>query len=59
VRRRRPYLRALLEQGIIALPAGPSVIRLLPPLVMADHEADQMLDAIETVLGDGGTPGGR
>jgi acetylornithine/LysW-gamma-L-lysine aminotransferase len=53
-----PYLRALLEQGIIALPAGPSVIRLLPSLVMTDQEADHMLDVLESVLGNGGPAGG-
>ena len=45
-----PYLRALLEQGIIALPAGPSVIRLLPPLVIAEHELDRVVEALQGVL---------
>src|SRR5437868_3613958 len=30
-RRVQPYLEALLERGILALPGGPNVIRLLPP----------------------------
>ena len=45
-----PYLRALLEQGIIALPAGPAVIRLLPPLVITEGELDRVVDALHTVL---------
>ncbi len=45
-----PNLRALLEQGIIALPAGPSVIRLLPPLVITESEIDQVVAALQRVL---------
>lgn len=33
-----PILKALQERGVVALPAGPSVLRLLPPLVI--HEDD-------------------
>ena len=29
-----PLLKALLERGVLALPAGPTVLRLLPPLVI-------------------------
>ena len=45
-----PYLRALLEHGIIALPAGPSVIRLLPPLVITESELDQVVASLQRVL---------
>ncbi len=45
-----PYLRALLEQGIIALPAGPTVIRLLPPLIITEQELDRVIEALHTVL---------
>jgi acetylornithine/LysW-gamma-L-lysine aminotransferase len=45
-----PYLRALLEQGIIALPAGPAVIRLLPPLVISEGEIDRVVEALHAVL---------
>src|SRR5919202_1566683 len=45
-----PYLRALLEQGIIALPAGPAVIRLLPPLVITEGELDRVVEVLHTVL---------
>ena len=30
----RPYINALAEAGVLALPAGTTVIRLLPPLVI-------------------------
>jgi acetylornithine/LysW-gamma-L-lysine aminotransferase len=45
-----PYLRALLDQGIIALPAGPTVIRLLPPLVIEQQELDHAVDTLQSVL---------
>ena len=46
----QPYLEALLEQGVLALPAGPNVLRLLPPLVITEAQLDYALDAIERVL---------
>jgi acetylornithine/LysW-gamma-L-lysine aminotransferase len=45
-----PYLRALLDHGIIALPAGPTVIRLLPPLIITETEIDRVVDALHAVL---------
>jgi predicted acetylornithine/succinylornithine family transaminase/N-acetyl-ornithine/N-acetyl-lysine deacetylase len=54
--RAQPYLEALLERGILALPAGPNVIRLLPPLVITEEQLERVLNAIEEVLsGQGGT----
>ncbi|MBN1584272.1 MAG: aspartate aminotransferase family protein [Anaerolineae bacterium] len=46
----RPYLEALMDQGVLALPAGSTVIRLLPPLIIGYKELDQVVAAIETVL---------
>jgi acetylornithine/LysW-gamma-L-lysine aminotransferase len=45
-----PYLQALLAQGVIALPAGPTVIRLLPPLVISESELDTVVTALHTAL---------
>jgi acetylornithine/LysW-gamma-L-lysine aminotransferase len=45
-----PYLRALQEKRIIALNAGMTVIRLLPPLVISYDQIDQVLAALEEVL---------
>lgn len=47
----QPYLQALLERGVLALPAGPNVLRLLPPLVIAYPELEEAVDAIAAVLG--------
>ncbi|MBT8485619.1 MAG: aspartate aminotransferase family protein [Phycisphaerales bacterium] len=41
-----PILLALLERGVIALPAGSTVLRLLPPLVIGDEELNTVADAI-------------
>ncbi len=46
----QPYLEALLERGILALQAGPNVIRLLPPLVITQEQLEHVLDVLEQVL---------
>ncbi len=46
-----PYLKALMEeQGVIALPAGANVLRLLPPLIITEEEIAIGVDAIAAVL---------
>lgn len=45
-----PYLKALMDEGVLALPAGSTVLRLLPPLVIADDALASACDAIERVL---------
>src|SRR5207302_402129 len=49
-RRVQPYLEALLERGVLALQAGPNVIRLLPPLVITEAQLERVLAAVEEVL---------
>jgi len=49
-RRVQPYLEALCERGILALPAGPNVLRLLPPLVITEEQLNHALDVIEELL---------
>jgi len=45
-----PYLKALPEHGVLALPAGMTVIRLLPPLVITREQIDQVVVALKDVL---------
>jgi acetylornithine/LysW-gamma-L-lysine aminotransferase len=45
-----PVLRALQERGVVALPAGSTVLRLLPPLVIEEADLFTALDAILEVL---------
>ncbi len=47
----QPYLEALLANGVLALPAGPNVIRLLPPLVITQRQIDHVVDVIADVVG--------
>jgi len=51
-RRARPYLAALMERGVLALSAGPIVIRFLPPLVISQAELETVALAVEEVLRD-------
>jgi predicted acetylornithine/succinylornithine family transaminase/N-acetyl-ornithine/N-acetyl-lysine deacetylase len=50
-KRVQPYLEALCERGILALPAGPNVLRLLPPLVITEAQLETVLETIADVLG--------
>ena len=45
-----PYLAALTERGILALPAGMTVIRFLPPLVIEKEQIDEVVKAMKEVL---------
>lgn len=47
-----PYLQALMQRGVLALPAGLTVIRLLPPLVITPAQIDQVVAAITAVLAE-------
>lgn len=45
-----PYLKALTERGVLALPAGMTVIRLLPPLVITKEQIDEVVATLKEVL---------
>jgi len=47
-----PHVQALMEKGVIALLAGATVIRLLPPLVITRAEIDTVVEALQDVLDD-------
>ncbi|MCP3030954.1 acetylornithine transaminase [Halobacillus sp. A1] len=44
------YIHKLREKGLLAVLAGPQVIRLLPPLNVTDKEIDQAVTILENVL---------
>lgn len=46
-----PYLEALMGRGVLALPAGVTVIRFLPPLVIEQQDLDIVASQLEAVLG--------
>lgn len=45
-----PYLAALMDDGVLALPAGLTVIRLLPPLVITCEQLERVVAALSEVL---------
>lgn len=45
-----PYIKALQERKIIALNAGMTVIRLLPPLVITYEQIDHLVDVLTELL---------
>jgi acetylornithine/LysW-gamma-L-lysine aminotransferase len=45
-----PYLKGLQEKRVIALNAGMTVIRLLPPLVISYEQLDHLVDVLAEVL---------
>lgn len=49
-----PYIAALQEAGVLAMGAGPQVIRLLPPLVIKEEELEKVIEALIGVLGEQG-----
>lgn len=46
----KPYLLGLMEEGVLALPAGPTVIRLLPPLTISRAQLETVAAALGRVL---------
>ncbi len=45
-----PILQSLQQRGVLALPAGPNVIRLLPPLVVQRADLERVAERLEEVL---------
>ena len=46
-----PVLKGLQERGVLTLPAGWTVIRLLPPFIWQNEQVDELLVALSDVLG--------
>ena len=47
-----PILRALQANGVIGMPAGKTVLRLLPPAVISEEQIDIVIGAIKKALDD-------
>ncbi len=47
-----PYLDALAGSGVLALAAGPKVLRLLPPLTIDPRDLETVAEALEKVLAE-------
>jgi acetylornithine/succinyldiaminopimelate/putrescine aminotransferase len=46
-----PYLQELMVQGVMALPAGLTVMRFLPPLVISQEDLAVVVSRVTDVLG--------
>jgi acetylornithine/LysW-gamma-L-lysine aminotransferase len=46
----QPALEALMQRGVIALPAGATVLRLLPPLVISKEQIDVVVGHLHELL---------
>ena len=46
----RPYVDRLADRGVLALAAGTTVIRLLPPLVISEAQIDDVVEVLVGVL---------
>jgi acetylornithine/LysW-gamma-L-lysine aminotransferase len=44
------YIKAMQNAGVIAIPAGPTVVRFLPPLVISDDQLIQVAATFSSVL---------
>ncbi|MGH9337498.1 MAG: aminotransferase class III-fold pyridoxal phosphate-dependent enzyme, partial [Vicinamibacteria bacterium] len=45
-----PILEALARSGVLALAAGPKVLRLLPPLTIDERDLERVTEALDEVL---------
>ncbi len=48
----QPYISELQKRGVLTLPAGSTVIRLMPPLTISYDQLDIVIDTLTTVLKD-------
>jgi len=46
----QPVIIELLEKGIVSLPAGTTVLRLLPPLVISNEDLDKVIEILVDIL---------
>lgn len=46
----QPFIQQAEEAGLLVVPAGPNVIRLLPPLTVTMREIDEAIDILESIL---------
>lgn len=47
-----PFLQALMARGVLALPAGLTVLRFLPPLVIEEADLARVVEAVRQVLAE-------
>jgi acetylornithine/LysW-gamma-L-lysine aminotransferase len=48
----KSYIQEMQQKGVLVIPAGPMVIRLLPPLIISYEELDEVITKLVEVLKD-------
>ena len=48
-----PIVQKMLDAGIVCGPAGPNVLRFVPPLIVTTDQVDRVVSALDTALGGG------
>jgi acetylornithine/N-succinyldiaminopimelate aminotransferase len=43
-------VKAAMAQGLLLVPAGPKVVRFVPPLIVTKEEIDRALLSVDTAL---------
>jgi acetylornithine aminotransferase len=43
-------VNAALVEGLLMAPAGPKVLRFVPPLIVSEAEVDSAMDKLETAI---------
>ena len=46
----KPFIDRMTEKGVLVLPAGPNIIRLLPPLTIEYQQIDKVVETLKEVL---------
>ncbi|MDF5732839.1 MAG: aspartate aminotransferase family protein [Rhizonema sp. PD38] len=45
-------VKAAMDEGLLLVPAGPKVVRFVPPLIVTETEVDQALQVVEKVMAE-------
>jgi len=48
-----PVIGKMLDAGIVCGPAGPNVLRFVPPLIVTRDDVDRVVSTLDAVLGEG------
>ena len=45
-----PYIEALQKEGILVIPSGTNVIRLLPPLILEEEHVNILIQVLDSLF---------
>ena len=46
----KPYIEALQKEGILVIPSGTNVIRLLPPLILEEEHVNILIQVLDSLF---------